>query len=188
MVIGELILMILIVFWFLEWWPFHPRYTDDNYYALWSPLRHNDVSKVWWAVFCGVTVKAKDSEGIFPLEFAVREGYSQMLSLLLDLGADPNESSSDDIAPVIDIAIARNHGEILKKLIEAGADVNIKYGEDETTPLRYAIDYDRYEFVELLLKAGAGITEEIEARIDYLKTKDKNSKYFKLIEIYKIRA
>jgi ankyrin repeat protein len=60
--------------------------------------------------------------GMTPLLYAARDGRMDIVSMLLDAGANINERDANDITPLI-IAITNNHPEVAKALIDRGADI-----------------------------------------------------------------
>jgi len=81
----------------------------------------------------------------------------EIVKLLLQAGADPNEATHDGESAILRAcSTAGNHHarEIVKELIAAGADVN-KENERGMTPLQYAVISGEEQVVDLLLTAGA---------------------------------
>jgi ankyrin repeat protein len=73
-----------------------------------------------------------------PLLYAVREGHSEVVLLLLASGAELEKSDADGVTPLL-MAVLNGHLELAKALIEKGAYVNAQdwYGQ---TPLWSAVD------------------------------------------------
>jgi ankyrin repeat protein len=105
-----------------------------------------------------------------PLLYAAREGHVDIARLLLDAGANLEQSDADGVTPLL-IALLNEHAEMASFLIERGANVNAMdwYGQ---SPLFAAVDVrnldvsgptrdngvDReafYRVAELLLNRGA---------------------------------
>lgn len=113
----------------------------------------------------------RDFEGWTPLTLAVRDGYEEIIRLLIAAGADVN--AGDKKYTPLTLAVKKRHKEIIKLLIVAGADVN-KEDYRGHTPLAEALAcvnaYSAFddrswwdgnekgeymEIVELLMASGA---------------------------------
>lgn len=99
----------------------------------------------------GADINAVDGEGYWLLRSAAEEGDYPFACELLDLGADPDATSTG--ATALHTAVLRDQLEIVTALLQHGADPNA-YDVDSWTPLMYA---GSLECVELLLAAGAEI-------------------------------
>lgn len=103
-----------------------------------------------------------DDNNRFPLVIAARNGYHDVVDLLLDLGADASvrgvvEFDNDNIqgTPPLWAAAAAGHLSIVKLLVEKGeADVN-QYTNTRSTPLRGACYDGHLDIVQYLLDHGA---------------------------------
>ena len=89
------------------------------------------------------------------LQVAAGEGYSMLVPLLLNAGADPNYFSPCDefyMTPVIGMIFENTclptHVSILEMLIEAGLD--LKHVSNNWTALEYAQHYNRRDLIPLL--------------------------------------
>jgi len=106
--------------------------------------------------------------GLTPLIFAAREGDLESTKLLLDAGANVNQTSEYGWTPLL-TATNNRHYVLGKYLIERGADVN-KANKGNWTPLYIATDnrnieggvypvpkpdMDHLAYIELLLEHGA---------------------------------
>jgi uncharacterized protein len=74
--------------------------------------------------------------GLAPLHFAVRQGYVDAATLLLDNGADINQVAGDNSTPLL-MAIINGHFDLAKQLLDRGADPRHP-SDNGVTPL-YAI-------------------------------------------------
>ena len=86
-------------------------------------------------------------EGDSPLCSAIFAGSSQLVALLLDVGADPNIALPEH-GTVLNIACKQEHYEIASKLIDAGANTN----PESCSPLESACEANFIDIVELLLE------------------------------------
>ena len=78
----------------------------------------------------------KSQGGLTPLHFAVRHGYAEASTLLLDRGANINQLSADNSSPLL-MAIVNGHYDLAKVLLDRGADPRLA-SENGVTPL-YAV-------------------------------------------------
>ncbi|AUD40125.1 ankyrin repeat family protein [Flamingopox virus FGPVKD09] len=116
----------------------------------------NGLNMVRYLIKNGADINIENDYGTTPLACAVNTCNIELVSILLDSGANPNSSSSSSIGTkVLHTAVGSGNFNIVKELIESGADPNIgdKAG---VTPLHVAaIDKDSYALLELLLDNGA---------------------------------
>ena len=71
-----------------------------------------------------------------PLHFAVRHGYAEAATLLLDRGAPINQLTADSTSPLL-MAIVNGHYDLAKVLLDRGADPKLA-SDNGVTPL-YAV-------------------------------------------------
>jgi ankyrin repeat protein len=131
--------------------------TSENYIEFSHQTSIDDVRKL---IDQGVDVNkpGPGREGYGPPIYqAVWNGYTEIVSLLINAGADINALHNGD-TPLI-LAIAEGKKEIAILLIEAGADVNITHyqGRNYTrhNALEIAFQGKQWEIVSRLLEAGA---------------------------------
>jgi hypothetical protein len=100
-------------------------------------------------------VNHRDKGGLSmtPLYFTAQKGHTEVVRLLLGVGADVNTASNDSSMP-LHIAAQNGHTEVVQLLLGAGADVNTACN-DGATPLLIAAQKGHIEVVQLLLGAGA---------------------------------
>ena len=114
----------------------------------------NDKNAVLNLLKQGADVNYEDSYGKTPLSNAVINGNADMVSLLLENGADIECKSKykGGLTP-LQRAFTKGNKEIIKLLIEKGANVNV-YCKDKPL-LHTAIENDDKSLVELLIENGA---------------------------------
>jgi len=122
------------------------------------------------AIASGVFLDAFDAQGDTALYAAARRASTEVVSALIDAGADVNKGDeSSDMTPLTiaaaDIFYAiyynavkteQDYIKIIRKLIEAGADVN-KPDNTGFNPLMAAAHSGSVEAVYILLQAGADV-------------------------------
>jgi len=117
-----------------------------------------------------------------PIRFACKTGSIKLVSMLLEAGANIEESPDDKMTPLIQAARS-NHYDLCEFLIQKGANVNA-YARDKECALNEAIKNNNTEIVKLLLNNGALVTyidEFNHSSLDLAK-KVKNQEIIKLIK------
>jgi ankyrin repeat protein len=79
------------------------------------------------------------SGGMTPLLFAVRQGYTDSVKLLVDLGADVNQVSAGDKSSPLLIATINGHFDLAQYLLSKGADPTLA-SSGGVTPLYAALN------------------------------------------------
>lgn len=108
-----------------------------------------------WLIRYGSDINAQNKLGYTPLHVAVLKKSRILVSLLLDLGADPNTSDSGDHhnTPLHE-AIRGGDYFIVDVLLKKGASVNSQNAA-LSTPLHYAVTMLRGDMIDMLLVYGA---------------------------------
>jgi hypothetical protein len=96
-----------------------------------------------------------NANGGVALREASARGHTEIVKLLLDIGANVNAINSSDEPALIE-ALGNNHPEIAKLLLDKGADVNAKRSGGRTAWME-ASARGYTEFVKLLLDKGADV-------------------------------
>ncbi|HEY7335979.1 MAG TPA: ankyrin repeat domain-containing protein [Bryobacteraceae bacterium] len=112
--------------------------------------------------------------GLTPLVFAAREDCFDCAKILIDAGADVNQTSHYGWTPLL-TAVQNRHYRLAKYLLEHGANANI-HNDGGWTPLYLAVDnrnieggdypvrsadMDQLEFIKLLVDKGANVNARI---------------------------
>ena len=90
---------------------------------------------------------------------AAKNGYFEIVKLLLDKGGDPNFKKGIDQTPVLTIAAENGHFESVKLLVNKGADVN-GVNEHSKTALISAAEKGHAAIVRFLIDKGADINHK----------------------------
>ncbi|MDR1377220.1 MAG: ankyrin repeat domain-containing protein [Synergistaceae bacterium] len=109
----------------------------------------------------GADVTPKDSGGMTALHWWAGSGKPQVVRLLLEAGADPNDMGGDMTSLMWAVVMHPYSGAVLEALIEGGADVNVKMKEGWTA-LSLAAMLGKIKDVSLLLKAGADAKADVD--------------------------
>lgn len=94
--------------------------------------------------------------GTTPLYVASERGNAEIVKILLNNGAEPNKSRTDDGSSPLFIACESGFHPVAKLLLENGANINMTC-YDGMDPLFIAVQEEHKECVKLLLKYGADI-------------------------------
>ena len=145
--------------------------------------KNGDLRGAQRAIDDGADVNVQDEYGLTALMQASNygKGYTEIVKLLLDHGADVNMTSNGDTALMF--ASTNDHTEIVRILLDHGADINVqdKYGQ---TALMQASGEEcgHTEIVKLLLDHGA----DINVQDEYGQTALMNAIEFEYTEIVKL--
>tara|TARA_B100001093_G_C26796685_1_gene1001430 strand:- start:810 stop:1616 length:807 start_codon:yes stop_codon:yes gene_type:complete len=96
----------------------------------------------------------KRSDGVPLLYFAAANGHKEILTYLLDVGA--NIDASTDYGSALHIATKNGYHEIVQLLLNRGANSNLKDNWKQT-PLHYTTNNKNDTVVKLLIDAGSDI-------------------------------
>jgi len=134
--------------------------TDDNgetplfYLLAHSPSREEAMPMLRLLVQRGADVeKARNFWDETPLFPAVKESFTEAVSLLLDRGLDAKHKSRLEVTP-LHLAAEKWNVEVVRLLLRHGAEVDAR-NRIKRTPLHVAAHANRPKVVEALLEAGA---------------------------------
>ena len=140
---------------------------SDGLTALhWAAL-HNDLEMAKLLLYAGATVKPTTRVGSYtPLHLASRSGYHEVMSVMLDAGADPNKLTSTGVTPM-HFAAQSDAPEAIRVLVEHGGDLNMVDGFFQRTPLMFAAVKNATKALEVLVELGSDL--EVVTRVkDYV--------------------
>jgi len=99
-------------------------------------------------------IDVPNSNGYTPLVLASYHNNSEVVSFLLEKGANINVNSG--FGTPLMAAVVKNHHDIVEQLLQSKADVNLS-DESGTTALHYATMFKNTNTIQMLLDAGADI-------------------------------
>ncbi len=144
----------------IPWWtrserPSQPKGTCLHYAALWGlhPLVQYLVAKL------SPDLNARGFfDEVTALHLASRDGYVEVVRVLLENGADANARDISKWTPLRRaLDEGHSHVEVARVLIEHGADVSAQ-GVDDWMPLHWAARRGQAHLVQVLVEHGADIT------------------------------
>lgn len=129
---------------------------------LFEAVKINDLVKVRELIDKGANVNFKDKYGYSILHLAVNNGNFEIVSFLIEKGADVKAKVSGHIykgwTPLHFTAIY-DKIKIAKLLLKKGVDVNAK-DDKGITPLQWATGYGKLEIVKLFIENGADVNNK----------------------------
>ncbi|KQL19446.1 M48 family metallopeptidase [Cytobacillus solani] len=99
-------------------------------------------------------IDLEDYNGYTAMDWAIKAGDSEMVKILLENGANPNNESGYMMTPLM-TAATKGRADIIKTLHSAGAEVNFQDSESSMTALMYAAQGESEETIKVLLQLGA---------------------------------
>lgn len=154
---------------------------DIELAPLFLSIRENDLESVKRILRSGIDCKLKNSQGDCAIVEAVIQNNAEIVTLLLEHAAEPNQKLADGRTSLYFAAMNSAYGQqnsaeqaakaqankqIIESLLAKGADVNAadKYG---ITPLMNAVRSNNVEAVKLLLEKNADMNAQVlEDKID----------------------
>ncbi|XP_052262259.1 ankyrin repeat domain-containing protein 17-like isoform X2 [Dreissena polymorpha] len=116
-----------------------------------SPPSPNTISPLYTPIDLDAQTESNHDTA---LTLACAGGHSELVTLLLNKGADIEHRDKKGFTPLI-LAATAGHTDVVEILLEHGADIEAQSERTKDTPLSLACSGGRYEVVELLLCRGA---------------------------------
>ena len=132
---------------------------------LFAAIKAKDINRVRTLLDAGANVNALAKnilgiENISPLYYAVNEGDTEIIKLLLDKGADANFNPPIGGGTPLMVAAQRDETEIVRLLLTYGADIKVMDKNLGHTALTIAAAVGHIKTVKLLLDHGAPVDEQ----------------------------
>jgi ankyrin repeat protein len=108
-----------------------------------------------------VNVNAKDYYGNTALIYAAKDGYADIVKILISAGANPNDVANygdDYTKPALMLAVEKGNVDTVKALLAGGANTEARFTRDHNqTILGRAVLFGHIEVIKVLLANGAKI-------------------------------
>lgn len=105
-----------------------------------------------------IDLEETDDQGFTPLLWASRQGYTAIVKLLLEKGANPNHEDQWMHANAGHKAAFWGHADVITLLIQHGLDINAQGGYNGYTALHDAVSQGHIDAIKVLLKNNANTT------------------------------
>ena len=141
-----------MIFLFIFTGSVYTQNQSDLNHQLITAVRENNTNKALSLLNKGASVNATDSSSLTALMIAVRNGYTDMVQLLIRNKADLNLTEELFGLTALHYAIHFKKNEIAIFLLESGANTEILVNEKDY--LVYAIEENNPDLVRFLIKTG----------------------------------
>lgn len=125
--------------------------------ALMNAVHANNAIAVRKLIEQGVNVNETDSNGDAPLVMAAYKGYTVIVKLLLEAGADVGALDPSMKATALHAAAYAGHADAARLLIEYNIDIDKQGPVNGYTALHDAIWQNNIAVAEVLINAGANL-------------------------------
>jgi uncharacterized protein len=126
--------------------------------ALMNAVKNNDLALVGALIKEGINVNELDGNQDAPLIIAAYKGYTDIVKLLLETGADVSVVDPGMKATALHAAAYAGHAAVVKLLIEYHIDLDKQGPYNGYTALHDAVWQNHIETVRMLIEAGANLT------------------------------
>ena len=123
--------------------------------SLVNAVKNNDLQLAQKLISQGVDVNQTDNRGNSLLIISAADGYTEMVKLLLEAGADITAVDGSMKATALHAAAYLGHPEVMQILVDYGIELDAQGPYNGYTALHDAVLQDNIEGVEVLVKAGA---------------------------------
>lgn len=125
--------------------------------ALMNAVQNDDAAAVQRLIAQGANVSEIDSQGDSPLIMAAYKGYTEIVRLLLEAGADVGALDPGMKATALHAASYAGHADAAKLLVEYGIDIDKQGPYNGYTALHDATWQNNVEVARVLIEAGANL-------------------------------
>ncbi len=126
--------------------------------ALMNAINKQDAALVKQLIAKGATVNELEPNGDAPLIMASYKGYTEIVRLLLEAGADVGVLDPGMKATALHAAAYAGHASAAKLLVEYGIDIDKQGPYNGYTALHDATWQNNLDVVKLLIDSGADLT------------------------------
>ncbi len=124
---------------------------------LMQAVQDNHADRVRKLIAQGADVDERDANGDAPLIIAAYKGYTNILRLLLEAGADVSVVDPGMKATALHAAAYAGHADAAKLLIDHGIDIDKQGPYNGYTALHDAVWQNNTETARVLVEAGAAL-------------------------------
>lgn len=152
--------------------------------ALMQAVNANNAAKVRDLIAQGVNINEYDSSGDAPLVMAAYKGYTEIVRLLLEAGADVTVVDPGMKATALHAASYAGRTEAAKLLVQYGIDIDKQGPYNGYTALHDAIWQNNVDVARVLIDAGANLhlkNHDGQTPLDFARSKHHNE-IVKMIE------
>ncbi len=128
--------------------------------ALMTAINRNDIEQVQGLIDQGVDVNQLEPNGDAPLIMAAYKGYSAIVEILLQAGADVTAVDPGMKATALHAAAYAGRTEAARLLIDYGIDIDAQGPYNGYTALHDAIWQNNVETAEVIIAAGPDLSIE----------------------------
>jgi ankyrin repeat protein len=121
-------------------------------------VKSNNVAQVAKLIEQGAEVSRADANGDSPLIMAAYKGYTEIVKLLLEAGADVAALDPGMKATALHAAAYAGHVEAARLLIAHGIDINAQGPYNGNTALHDAIWQNNIEAARVIIESGADVS------------------------------
>ena len=121
-------------------------------------VKSNNAAQVAKLIEQGAEVSRADANGDSPLIMAAYKGYTEIVKLLLEAGADVAALDPGMKATALHAAAYAGHAEAARLLIAHGIDVNAQGPYNGYTALHDAIWQNNIEAARVVIESGADLS------------------------------
>ena len=125
--------------------------------ALMNAVKNNNVALVGELIKQGINVNELDVNKDAPLIIAAYNGYTEIVKLLLESGADVSVVDPGMKATALHAAAYAGNAEVAKLLIEHKIDIDKQGPYNGYTALHDAVWQNNIETAQILIEAGANL-------------------------------
>lgn len=126
--------------------------------ALMKAVKDNNVAAVKELIKQKINVNELDASQDAPLIMAAYKGYTEIVKLLLEAGADVSAVDPGMKATALHAAAYAGHAEAAKLLIEYNIEIDKQGPYNGYTALHDAVWQNNVETAKVLIEAGANLT------------------------------
>lgn len=155
----------------------------DNQTKFMLGIKENNLNMMVNALSNGAEVRSHSLEIPFPLHYAVSNGFTSVVLLLLENGVPVNIINKKGESP-LHIAASKGYFQICRYLLRYGACYNLQNKLTEKTPLDLALENNQYEVVYILREIDLMFNSRVNKSFEELQGTFEKSKHVESLQAY----